>query len=836
MKKLLLQAVVLFCIVPALQAQIKLLPAIKVTDPPKIDGVLDESLWKNLPEATGFITNSPVFGQPASTTTTVKLCYDNTAIYIGAFIYEDPAKIRKQFTVRDNMGIADVDYFAVFIDTYKDRQNAYQFQVTTRNVQTDSRLSPNTDNGFGVFGDLGWDAVWDSKVAMQTNGWSVEMKIPYFTLRFVRAPIQDWGINFLLFSRRNNEQSFWSPVNPNENGFVNQFGDLTGLTDMKPPLRLSFSPYVSGGYSSVPEAGGKSTNEWLKSGGMDIKYGLSESFTLDATLIPDFGQVVSDNVINNITPFEQQFRENRPFFTEGTELFNKAGTFYTRRIGRQPSGYFNVKDLGIDRSSAYEVKKNPAITRLYNALKFSGRTKNTLGVGLFNAIAQPVKAIVRNKNTGTDSTIITEELTNYNVFVLDQALKNRSYITFTNTSTLRNGNARDATVTSLDVALFDKKNKYSVTVRPRYSNVISKKRYDGFSNELIIGKVSGTWQWNVKNILRSPNYDPTDLGFLRFTNQFINLGEISYNIFKQSRRFLNQRYAFRMEQSYLYKPTLYQKTEFVGSARFVFKNFWDMGIEMPVALWYNDYFWYNTFYDRNSRGRNLKRSPYISIFVNGSTDSRKKWFVGWDLGFAEGPLPSDPYYAININTRYRFSDRVTINWDFGRQQDKGQWGWAQSSNGFITDANNEPVLARRKYTEVSNIVSGTYNFTSRMSLTFRTRHYWNRLLNRNFYFPQVDGYWKERFDYNPSEFNANINFFNLDMFYTWDFKLGSRLVVAYKNALGNDFVNTLPSFSNKGYLTNAYKSSFVQPHFNELTVRFIYFLNYEDIRKRPVLR
>src|SRR6476620_6578099 len=172
---------------------------------------------------------------------------------------------------------------------------------------------------------------------------------------------------------------------------------------------------------------------------MDVKYGISESFTIDATLIPDFGQVVSDNVINNISPFEIQFRENRPFFTEGTELFNKADIFYSRRVGREPTGSQNVLDsVGTGSLTNFDILKNPTLTRLYNAVKFSGRTSGNLGVGVFNAVARSERAKIRNTTSGRDSTITTEELTNYNVVVLDQALKNRSHITLTNTNVIRN--------------------------------------------------------------------------------------------------------------------------------------------------------------------------------------------------------------------------------------------------------------------------------------------------------------------------------------------------------------------------------------------------------------
>ena len=119
---------------------------------PRIDGVLEDVVWKQAPTATDFITNTPVFGKPASSKTEVRVVYDNSAIYIGAYIFDDPGQIRKQFTPRDQELRADVDYFAVFLDTYHDRQNAFQFLVTSRNVQSDARVSPQTLTDFGVYG------------------------------------------------------------------------------------------------------------------------------------------------------------------------------------------------------------------------------------------------------------------------------------------------------------------------------------------------------------------------------------------------------------------------------------------------------------------------------------------------------------------------------------------------------------------------------------------------------------------------------------------------------------------------------------------------------------
>ena len=476
---------ILLCLWVSGNAQPKRTHAIKVSNSPKIDGELDDDVWRNAPSATNFITNTPSFGKNATDSTVVKVLYDNTAIYIGAILYGDPKQIRKQFTPRDQERLADVDNFGVFIDSYHDRQNAYQFLVTSRNVQSDARVSANVIPQNGVFGELSWDAVWESKVSILETGWSVEILIPLSSLRFSNKRAGEWGIQFRRFSRKDNESSFWNPVNPNISGFVNQFGIVDGFEKIVPPLRLSFSPYVSGGYRETPTISSGTKNEWLKSGGMDVKYGISESFTLDATLIPDFGQVISDNVINNISPFEIQFRENRPFFTEGTELFNKADIFYSRRVGREPTGYHDVIDsVGSGSLSNYNILKNPTLTRLYNAIKFSGRTSNNLGIGVFNAVARSERARIRNSINGNDSTITTEELTNYNVLVFDQALKNRSYITLTNTNVLRNGSTRDANVTGLDIALYDRENKYGLILLPRYSKIYrSNGNYDGFKKD-----------------------------------------------------------------------------------------------------------------------------------------------------------------------------------------------------------------------------------------------------------------------------------------------------------------------------------------------------------------
>ncbi|KAF0190357.1 MAG: hypothetical protein FD166_3819, partial [Bacteroidetes bacterium] len=255
--------------------------------------------------------------------------------------------------------------------------------------------------------DDSWNAVWESKVCRNDKGWIAEIRIPYSALRFPKKPVQEWGINFSRMTRRYSEFSHWSPINVKEQGFVHQCGLLKGISDIDSPLRLSLYPYIS---SYLDNYGG--SNSYSINGGADIKYGINESFTMDMTLIPDFGQVKSDDKVLNLSPFETYYDEKRQFFTEGTELFNRAGLFYSRRIGGEPIGYGKAYE-GLDSNEV--VEKNPSTAQLYNATKISGRTKSKLGIGFFNAVTAPAHARILDTLSKNERLVNTQPLANYNV-------------------------------------------------------------------------------------------------------------------------------------------------------------------------------------------------------------------------------------------------------------------------------------------------------------------------------------------------------------------------------------------------------------------------------------
>ncbi|MBA3901836.1 MAG: carbohydrate binding family 9 domain-containing protein, partial [Bacteroidetes bacterium] len=471
--------------------QKKQFSAFRISDPIKIDGILDEAAWQNAVPATDFVQNMTKPGNPSTQPTEVRILYDDDAIYVGAILYDvSPDSILRELGKRDTE--SNTDLFGLILDTYRDGINAFGFFITPAGVQLDARYSSN-----GV--DFEWNAVWDSKVQINENSWVVEFKIPYSAIRFSKAEVQKWGINFVRKIRRHREISYWNNVNPAVVGLVNQSGELFGIEKIKSPVRLSVTPYVSGYADHFKTPTGGSVTSTFNAGA-DIKYGINESFTLDMTLVPDFGQVQSDNLVLNLSPFEIQFNDFRPFFTEGTELFNRGGLFYSRRVGGTPIGYQNVsRGLG----EGENIISNPSASQLINASKVSGRTRQGLGIGVFNATTAPTFATIENSK-GEKREVLTDPLTNYSVIVFDQSLKNNSFISLVNTNVMREGSIYDANVGGIQFKFLDKKVTHAISGDATLTQKYHPEKIDnGHAYNLAFSKVSGNFQYHLTHLVRS---------------------------------------------------------------------------------------------------------------------------------------------------------------------------------------------------------------------------------------------------------------------------------------------------------------------------------------------
>ncbi|HGJ63844.1 TPA: hypothetical protein ENS27_00480, partial [bacterium] len=425
--------------------------ALRTGAAPEVDGVLNDECWRQAKVTGDFIQYGPYNGKSPSQQTRVMFLYDDFALYMGIMLYDSaPDSIYRELGKRDGLETLNSDLISVDILPYNDGLNMYEFKVSASGVVSDTKYSP-----LGQY--PAWDAVWDARVNVVDSGWVAEIRIPFSALRFPDIPEQVWGLNLWRSVKRNGEWSTWNFVDKSQTNVLAEYGTLTGLKNLKPGLRLALYPYVSGYAEKFP---GDSRMSFVPNGGMDLKLGLSESFTLDATLIPDFGQVESDDKVLNLTPFEVKYNEKRQFFVEGTELFSKCGLFYSRRIGSQPRNYYNVYD---NTDSNETVAANPESTRLINATKISGRTRSGLGIGIFNAMTSNTHATLKDTVTGETRKISTQPFTNYNLVVIDQNLANNSYFSLVNSNVTIPGDSFAANVSGTEFKLGNKKNSYSLT-------------------------------------------------------------------------------------------------------------------------------------------------------------------------------------------------------------------------------------------------------------------------------------------------------------------------------------------------------------------------------------
>ena len=787
----------------------KQVAAFRTTKPIIIDGVLSEEDWQQAMPAEDFVQHQPVFKAAPAQRTEAKILYDNTGVYIGIRAYDtSPDSILKELSQRDNLG--NTDWVGIFIDTYRDGINGVSFIVTPANVQFDAKYST-----FGE--DESWDAVWESKTQITSEGWIVEMKIPYSAIRFPKDEHQIWHINFMRKIQRKQERSTWNPLDPQVNGLLNQSGYLTNIESIKSPVRLQLTPFIAVYGEMYHDRNNNPTNSYGRSitGGMDVKYGINDAFTLDMTLIPDFGQAQSDNQVLNLSPFEVRFNENRQFFTEGTELFNKGGLFYSRRIGGDPLHYSSAYS---DLQEGEEVIENPASSQLYNATKISGRTSKGLGIGFFNATSGETFATVRNAE-GKERKIQTDPLTNFNVLVLDQNLKNNSFVTLINTTVLRNGSDYDANVTGAVFSLLNKKNSYSLNGDMAMSQKYYTDHTDlGHSYSLAIRKTSGPLFGGIGFNEKSDTYDPNDLGFINYNNNQNAFAYLEYNQTKPFGKF--NRGGFGMEHNY---ERLYHPSEFAtyGANFYIYgqtKGFWDLNV-----FSYHEPFVTYDFFEPRVPGRFYRFPTNNNYGLSVGTDSRKKLRLSLEGNFRNFSETGRHRLNMEVSPRYRVNDKLNFQFTLGSSIWTNDVGFVNAFTDETSGAQSI-IFGTRDRTTIEVNLGTSYTFNENMALNFRMRHYWSKAAYKRFNLLEEDGTLAST-DY-LNNHDTDYDAFNIDMVYRWRFAPGSDLYITWKNAIYEFEDKTQVNyFHNLDQLTKA-------PQSNSLSVKVIYFLDYNNVMKK----
>jgi hypothetical protein len=377
-----------------------------------VDGRLDEPVWQTVAPFTRFTQRDPDEGQPATEATELRLLYDDDALYVGARLYDrEPALVSRRLSRRDD-GV-DADHFALYLDPRHDRKTGVRFAVSAAGVQRDHVIFNDT------WMDDSWDAVWESAVAHDEQGWTLEMRIPFSELRFLKADRQTWGINASRFIYRKNESDWLAPVPRRESGLASRMATLTGIEGVAPRTPLVFVPYAAASAETAPVASGDPFHDGssLSGGvGFDLRRKIGAGFALDATVNPDFGQVEVDPAVVNLSDFETFYPEKRPFFVEGAQILDSFGRtgpnsfyyfnrtepdlFYTRRIGRVPQG--SVEGAFV---------KSPRATTILGAAKLTGKSASGWSVGILEAVTAPEEA--RWANGDLRGAQEVEPLTNY---------------------------------------------------------------------------------------------------------------------------------------------------------------------------------------------------------------------------------------------------------------------------------------------------------------------------------------------------------------------------------------------------------------------------------------
>ncbi len=775
----------------------KLISASRTNEEINIDGKILESNWAHAEVATDFLENNPTEGNKPIYKTEVRVLFDDNNIYVLGYCYDEhPDSILTQLGERDDR--LNADRFAVSFDTYNKMLDAVTFSVSSSGVQSDSKVT-----------DPLFNAVWESAVQIVDDGWIAEIKIPYYTLRFPKGEEQLWRVQFEREIRRSRTVLQWCLVPKNIETRLNYWGLLTGLNEIKDPLRLSLSPYVS---SFAEFFDGESSIGY--GAGADLKLGLNESYTVDMTLLPDFSQVRSDNIVKNLSAFEVVFDEQRPFFQEGVDLFNRGELFYSRRIGGLPIRY---NESNTDLTLTEQLIKNPIRSRLVNVTKLSGRNNKGLGIGVMNAITASSNALIEDTETGNTREIQTNPLVNYSIVSFDQNLKNNSSVYFINLNTSRFGDFIDANVTAAGFNLVSKDLKYSISGNIKISqrdtnlleNILVANANDGLSYLLNISKIKGNFKFSLSSESKSPNYNPNDLGVnfrTNIRNHSINFQYNKYNPFWILNSNSNS-FTFSLEQDYSSDEIL--KKKYSARYFFLFPSFTAIFINMSSQI--GDGI---DLFESRVPGQEFVIPEFYFNGIGISTDYRKTFALDGSIGYGEGYFTDyvvNHYFEAKLSPIIRVNDKLTLTPSLNYSSFLNGAGFAGYFDGI-------PKYGVRDVKTLTNILQGKYLFKNNLSLTLRVRHYWSYGLYD--YYGDLDS---EGYIIKDDSFvgNADFNFnaFNTDLIFAWQFAPGSFLNIVYKNDLQRDENDIQLS-----YFDNL-KSVFNEGQRNTITMKLIYFLD-----------
>ena len=810
--------------------------------PPLIDGSPTEAAWDLVVWSGDYTQFSPNPDKPPTQQTFIKILYDDRNLYVAYRCLDtDPDKIEARMSRRDDF---PGDWVELNIDSYHDKRTAFSFTVSASGVKGDEFISNDGNNWDGS-----WNPIWETRTQLDSTGWTAELRIPLSQIRFSAGAEQVWGIQSTRMDFRMDERSLWQAQDRNASGWVSRFGELRGLRDLQPRRNIELQPYVLAQHSTYPAEEGNPFVDGADSRfatGLDARFGVTNDLTLDLTINPDFGQVEADPGALNLDGYQIFFREQRPFFVEGQNIFDFSLSdaiaggnhtsdqlFYSRRIGGSPHRF-----VGSDGGRSFYVDQ-PDNTTILGAAKFSGKTQSGLSVGLLQSTTQ--REMATTDLNGERSETVVEPLTNFQVGRVQQDFRGGdTYVGAIFTGVQRSldddpelsflhrrayagggdfvhrwkdrawyvaGNTVLSSVSGSQEAILETQTGFEhFFQRPDAEHLqvdSTATRLNGSSGMLKVGNLAGNFTFETGATWRSPGFEINDIGFMR------NADEINYFGWA-SRRWQEPFGIFRRFQV---NGNYYATFDFSGeslnqsintNSHANFTNFWSMGGGGTYTL------------QRASKtdlrgGPVLRQSAGAEYFGYVSSDSRKKvtaYFNVYGFSAFDGSEQQSSYYvqadwqaldALSLSiapsySRFQRADQYVTQLDRagrGKEYIVGQVDQRTLSTTLRLNYNLTPDLTLQYYGQPF-VSRGTYTDFKRFTGQPQAADFDDRFMGFD---PDRVRYDVESGQYTitgeePLEFgDPNFNFiqFRSNLVARWEYHPGSEIFLVWsQGATAND--------------------------------------------------
>ncbi|MBU8892079.1 MAG: carbohydrate binding family 9 domain-containing protein [Bacteroidales bacterium] len=801
---------------------------------PRIDGLIDNEIWDVVEWSGDFTQREPSDGIAPSQETAFKILYDDDFLYILIRAYDtEPEKIVKRMSRRDGF---DGDWVQVNIDSYFDKRTAFAFTASVSGVKGDAIISSDGDRW-----DLTWDPIWYTKTSIDEEGWIAEMKIPFTQLRFSNhKESQVWGFQVNRRYFRNEERSHWAYFSKDKSGWVRHFGELHGIKNIKPKRQVEVSPYLvvkQENFDTDPD------NPYMDKGvsrnlgiGLDGKIGITNDFTLDFTINPDFGQVEADPSEVNLTAFETYFQEKRPFFIEGREItsyqlsgggnsFSLDNLFYSRRIGRSPQYYPDLNDN--------EYENRPNNTTILGALKLTGKTKDGLSVGIIESLAAEERSEIYNADTDETRNVTVEPMTNYFVARVQKDLNdNNTIIGGMLTSTNRfikddhlNYLNSDAYTGGVDLTQYFKDKKYYLTLKYAMSHIQgdttamisqqeSSRRYfqrpdnnyttfdslrtsmTGHAGTIQAGKQgSSKLRWMTWITYRSPQFETNEGGFLHHSDAIFQVFWAGYRFTEPFSIFRTMSINFDQWSGWDFGLN----NSFYGTNLNVFMEFtnhWSLGGGTNLSG-------ENTSNTLLRGGPSIKTPGNFTYWMHLGTDGRKKLQINGNTGNSSGFENSGntKWYGIDIVYRPFDALRISLMPDYSVSKRELQYVTTE-------EYNNEDRYVFAKIDQITTDLTIRIDYTITPELTIQ--YYGSPFITAVDYSdpkyitnPNADNF-EDRYSTDMSftsedyvnDYDFNFRQFRSNLVARWEYRPGSLIYLVWTQSKTGDVATGDFSFVN----------------------------------------